>query len=168
MRVNVFVLIVGILISLLYLQYYYRFKQDYQILQVYLDAFKLNTLYEKYPIVIYDQVYDIRDLLKTIFAYSFVFKVENAIETGKVYRNAHKFLLVYSDTGDVSIKVINPKYKKDIKGSLEDSNVQFVTIKLKEKQVLILPALWYYHTDSMDVQSIGLDDIISKWLYNLF
>ena len=163
---QVFVIVIIVLISLLYLQYYIRTKPDYQILQVYLDKFKLDTLYEKYPIVIYDQVYNVNDLLKTIFAYSFVFNKEFTIEPDKIYRNDHKFT-VLSSNDDVAVKIINPKYKKDIKDKLENSNVQYITIKLKEHQVLILPALWYYHTDNIDIQAIGLDDLISKWLYKI-
>lgn len=161
-----FVVIISVLLVLLYLQYYVKYKQDYQILQVFLDNFKLDTLYEKYPIVVYDQVYDTGDLLKTVFAYSFVFKKEFDVEPSVVYRNSHKFV-VLSCEDSVSIKVINPKYKKDIKARIEDCNVQFITVKLKQNQVLILPALWYYHTENMDVRAISLDDLVSKWLYAL-
>lgn len=161
-----FVIVVSVLLVLLYLQYYVKYKQDYQILQVFLDNFKLDTLYEKYPIVVYDQVYDPKDLLKTVFAYSFVFKNEFSVEPGAVCRNSHKFVVLSCDDS-VSLKIINPKYKKDIKPRIQDCNVQFVTVKLKPNQVLILPALWYYHTDNMDVSAIGLDDLVSNWLYKL-
>lgn len=161
-----FVIIISILIVLLYLQYYVKSKPDYQILQVFLDNFKLDTLYEKYPIVVYDQVYDVNELLKTVLAYSFVFKKEFAVDPGIVYRNSHKFVVLSSDDS-VSIKIINPKYKREIKPKIEECNVQFVSVKLKPNQVLILPALWYYHTENMDVNAIGLDDLISKWLYAL-
>ena len=162
---KVFVFIIIVLISILYLQYYLKYKQDYQILQVYLDTFKLETLYEKYPIVIYDQIYDIEELLKTTLAYSYNFKKTFEIAAEKVYRNASKYVLLFSEDSDIALKIVNPKYKKDIKQKMEDSNVQYITIKLKEKQVLILPALWYYQTNNMDVKAIGLDDLISKWLY---
>jgi hypothetical protein len=144
-----------------------KYNNDYQILQIYLDNFKLDNLYEKYPIIIYDQVYKVNDLLKTIFAYSFLFKKELDIQPEKVYKNIYKYLLISSDD-NVSIKIINPKYKKDIKNSLQECNVQYVTIKLKENQVLILPALWYYSTDNIDIKAIGLDDILSKIIYAFF
>ena len=144
-----------------------KFNDDYQILQIYLDNFKLENLYEKYPIVIYDKIYKINDLLQTIFAYSFLFKKQFDIKTEKVYKNIYKYLLIFSDN-PISIKIINPKYKKDIKNSLQDSNVQYITIKLKENQVLILPALWYYYTDYINIRAIGLDDMISKFIYSFF
>ena len=166
MIMKAFIIVISVLIVLLYLQYYVKTKQDYQILQVFLDNFKLETLYEKYPIVVYDQVYDSNELLKTIFAYSFVFKKDFIVDPGVVYRNSHKFVVLSSDDS-VSLKIINPKYKREIKARIEECNVQFVTVKLKQNQVLILPALWYYHTDNMDIMAIGLDDMVSKWLYTL-
>jgi hypothetical protein len=69
-----FVIIIIVLIILLYLQYYIKYKNDYNILQIYLNNFEINTLYEKYPIVIYDQVYDINELLTTAFKFSYAFK----------------------------------------------------------------------------------------------
>lgn len=162
-----FIVIVVVLLIALYLQYYAKYKHDYQILQVYLDKFKLDTLYEKYPIVVYDQVYDTNDILKTIFAYSYVFRKDLGVTPGQVTKNNHKYLVLSSDE-DVSIKIINPKYKKDIKAKLEESNVQYVTIKLKENQVLILPAKWYFYTDNDSVFGIGLDDLVSKWFYSVF
>jgi hypothetical protein len=142
-------------------------KTDYNIIQVYLDAFKLDNLYEKYPIVIYDQIYNVDDLLNTIFKYSYAFKTTLQIEAAKIYKNTHKYLLVFNNTEPIKLKVINPKYKKDIKMKLEDSNVEYVTIKLKEKQVVILPALWYYYSDNQNISAIGLDDLISRFVYAL-
>jgi hypothetical protein len=109
----------------------------------------------------------VKELLGTIFAYSFIFKKEFTVEPERIYRNAHKYLVLCSED-DVAVRIINPKYKKDIKGTLQESNVQYVTVKLKENQVLILPALWYYHTDNLDIKAIGLDDFMSKWVYAVF
>jgi hypothetical protein len=144
-----------------------KYKDNYNILQVYLNNFELNTLYEKYPIVIYDQIYDINELLTTAFKFSFVFKTAFTINSDFIYRNSHKFLLLSSNDDDIFIKLINPKYKKDIKNTFDESNIQYITIKLKPKQILIVPALWHYYTNNIDVSAIGLDDCISKWLYKL-
>ena len=163
---RLFIVIFCVLLCLLYLQYYIRVKPDYQILQVYLDNFKLNTLYEKYPIVVYDQIYNVQDILDTVFKYSFTFKSEYDITPGQIYRNSHKYIVLSCDD-DVSVKLIHPKYKKDIKANLDESNLQYITIKLKEHQVLIIPALWYFHTSNMDIKAIGLDDLVTKWLYKL-
>ena len=163
-----FLVVIVVLIILLYLQYYTKYKHDYQILQVYLDKIKLETLYERYPIVIYDQVDEFDDLLRTLFAYSYVFKSDFGIEPDKVHRCAHKYLLLFSDTSDVLVEIINPKYKKDVRESLAESNVQYVTIKLKHRQVLVMPALWYYHTKNNNVSGIGLDDLVTKWFYQVY
>lgn len=165
---GVFLVIIVILIVFLYVQYYTKYKQEYQILQVYLNKFKLDTLYERYPIVIYDQVVDPNEVLKTALAYSFVFKTDMTVEQEQVNRVSHKYLMLYSEDDDVAIKIINPKYKKEMKTVFSESNVQYVTVKLKAKQILILPALWYFYTDNMGVTGIGLDDLVSKWFYALY
>lgn len=162
---RVFLLIIVLLIVALYVQYYLAYKKEYEIIQVTLDNLELKTLYEKYPIVISDQVYKIDELLKTVFAYSYVFKKQVSIEPEKITRNSYKYLLITSDD-NVDIKLINPKYK--VKPTLEESDVQYVTVKLKENQVLIVPALWYVHTENMDVLALGLDDFLSKIVYSVF
>ena len=162
---RVFLLIIVLLIVALYVQYYLAYKKEYEIIQVTLDNLELKTLYEKYPIVISDQVYKIDELLKTVFAYSYVFKKQVSIEPEKITRNSYKYLLITSDDS-IDIKLINPKYK--VKQTLEESDVQYVTVKLKENQVLIVPALWYVHTENMDVLALGLDDFLSKIIYSVF
>ena len=143
-----------------------KYNQNYEILQVSLNKISINNLYEKNPIVLDEQVYDVDELLGTLFKFSYIFKTMFTV-SNNVNRNPHKYLMLFADD-KISIKIINPKYKKDIRKSLEDSNVQYVTIKLKPNQILILPALWYYHTDNMDVRAIGLDDLLSKFIYKVF
>ena len=162
-----FFLIIVVLCVILYVQYYLKYSAQYEILQVGLDKFQLDMLYEKVPIVIYDRVYDISDLLKTIFAYSYMFQKMIEVDAGRVHKNAHKYLVLTSED-PVIIRLINPKYKKEVKTDLNQSNVQFVSVKLKSNQGLIVPALWYYHTDHMNIKGIELDDLISKVVYNLF
>lgn len=161
---RVFLLIIVVLITALYVQYYLSYKKEYEIIQVTLDNIQLKTLYEKYPIVVADQVYKTDDLLKTVFAYSYVFKKPTNIEPDKIVCNKYKYMIITCED-NIDVKLINPKYKSKIKTSLEQSDVQYVTVKLKENQVLIVPALWYIHTDNMDVSAIGLDDFLSKIIY---
>lgn len=163
---RVFLLIIVALVIILYVQYYFAYKKEFEIIQVTLDNIQLKTLYEKYPIIIADQVYKIDDLLKTVFAYSYVFKKEISIEPDKLTCNKYKYLLITCED-NVDIKLINPKYKPKIKSTLEESDVQYVTVKMKENQVLIVPALWYIHTDNMDVSALGLDDFLSKIVYSV-
>lgn len=159
-----FLLIIVVLVTALYVQYYLSYKKEFEIIQVTLDNIQLKTLYEKYPVVIADQVYKTDDLLKTVFKYSYVFKKSVSIEPGKLTRNDYKYMIITSDD-NVDVKLINPKYKSNIKTTLAESDVQYVTVKLKEHQVLIVPALWYVHTDNMDVLALGLDDFLSKMIY---
>ena len=69
-----YILIIIALLFIIYAQYYMKYKNDYQILQVHLEGLNLDTLYEKYPIVIFNKIYDVNELLKTVFAYSYNFE----------------------------------------------------------------------------------------------
>lgn len=156
-------MIIVALIIALYIQYYFAYKKEYEIIQVTLNNIQLKTLYEKYPIVIADQVYKVDDLLKTVFAYSYVFKKDVAIEPDRVTCNSHKYMIITAED-NIDIKLINPKYNIKSK-KLEDSDAKYVTVKLKENQVLIVPALWHVHTENIDVKAYGLDDFLSKIVY---
>ena len=160
-----YILIIIALLFIIYAQYYMKYKNDYQILQVHLEGLNLDTLYEKYPIVIFNKIYDVGELLKTVFAYSYNFEKKVIAPVNTINRNLSKYLIVTTDD-DAHIKLINTKYKSNIKSSLAESDLQYVTIRLKQHQVLILPSLWYYHSDR-SLNAIGLDDIFSKALYML-
>lgn len=164
-----FVIIIVLLIIVIYLSYYLRTCPEYELIQVRLNNLKIDHLYEKRPIVIAESIVDIEDLVKTVFAYSYLFKnVSTNITDDQVRKNKNKFLLLYSDN-DIAVKIINPKYKKELRKNLKESNVQYVTIKLRAGQVLVLPALWYYCADTPErtLKKIGLNDLISCWFYKL-
>jgi hypothetical protein len=129
-------------------------------------------VYEKYPIVIYDKIIEPKNLLTTLFAYSYTFMNESKIKPIMPTYNKSKHMLIWNDDNDISINIINPKYYKIIKWekryayktsikSLEELNeVQYITIKLKAKQVLILPAFWIFQSNNY-INIIQLNDLLS-------
>jgi hypothetical protein len=156
------------------MQYYNNYKADYNILQTYLDNIDLNVLFEKYPIVIYDRLLDPRQLLKTLFVYTYTFKKEFVLNTVKPVYNGSKYMIIWSHEKDVSVNIINPKYKSKIKwirangitsSSVPltelDNEIQYVTVKLKANQIMILPAFWIFDA-SARVNVIQLDDLLSS------
>ena len=174
MYTKVLVSVLVILIIIVYIHYYTSYKQDYNILQTYLNSVDLNLVYEKYPIVIYDRIINPDELTKTLFAYTYIFKSTRVCKgpTNPIY-NSSKHLIIWSDQ-DSMINIINPKYKNSFRwqrkdglsistnplSKIENASVQYVTVKLKRNQVLILPAFWMFDS-SKDVSLIHLNDLLS-------
>jgi len=172
MYTKTLVVIIVILIVLIYIHYYNNYKSDYNIIQTYIDKVDINTVYEKYPIVIYDKIIDPKELLKTLFAYSYVFKNEQKIRPIMPTYNKSKHMILWNPDNDILINIINPKYIRNIKWQKKNkykiatqplselNEVQYITIKLKTNQVLILPAFWIYQCDNY-THIIQLNDFLS-------
>lgn len=169
-----------ILIICVYIHYYSKYNTSYQISQTYLDKINLDLLYERNPIVIYDSLKTPNQLLKTLFKYSYTSKNEYKIQDNNVIMNRYKFSFVYSsDNKDCYINLINPSYKTDFKWKkhlqsndmisntiLEETNVEYITVKLKPFQVLIIPSHWLIQSTNNHntLYKVNLDDCFS-WIY---
>jgi hypothetical protein len=163
------------LIILLYCQYYCSYKPDFKITQTYLDKIDMNMLQERYPIVLYDKVIEPRQLLKTLFAYTYALSNEQPIMfNGKIMINLSKYVIIYNQLTDIDIDIIHPRYRNTLKfeqhasqnrlvvskDDIAQTKVEYVTIKLKKNQVLILPCFWLF-TCSLPLQTIFIDDVLS-------
>jgi len=168
MWTRVLIAILVILIILAYVYHYNSYKQDYNISQTYLDTIDLSIVYEKYPVLIYDKVCEPKRLLTTLFAYTYIFSVENSVSPDVLVYNKSKHIILWSNQSDAIINIINPKYNNIIKWRKnektylkdQDNNIQYVTVKLKENQVLILPTFWIFDSN-VRLKCIALDDILS-------
>lgn len=162
-------LVILILILAIYLQYYLKYNNTYRIIQSDINKIDANVLYERYPIVVSDRLVDPNDLLKTLFKYTYLFKVTH-IQHGDIHPTLciNKYTLIYNNKDDIDINIILPSYRKEFKykyqknifkadKSLDSTNIQYVTIKLKKQQILILPAFWIYQTNTPH-HSICLND----------
>lgn len=152
------------LIVILYLQSYLKPISEYTILQYNLDKVTPDALYDKVPIIIYDILKDPRDLLTTLFEYSYIFKTYSKVYNGKIHQCKSKFSIVYTDSDDgCFMNIISPKFNVDLgkRISKQHKSVQFVTLKMKKHQVIILPMFWYVQSDR-NINIIVLDDFISK------
>lgn len=107
--------ILVVLIIVIYVHYYTSYRTDYNILQTYLDNIDINLLYEKYPIVIYDQIKHPQELLRTLFAYSYMFKKEVTVSPHVPIINKSKYMILWCDITDIFVNIINPRYKKNNK-----------------------------------------------------
>ena len=95
--------------------------------------------------------------------------------------NKHKFSFVYSsDVNDCYINLINPSYKNNFKWfkdkssigdlisktTIEDTNVEYITVKLRPFQVLIVPSHWLIQSTEIitSLHKVNLHDLFS-WIY---
>jgi len=175
----IFVLV--ILIISIYAQYYSKFNSGYIINQTSLDKVSLPLLYERNPIVISDSIKNPRQLLWTLFKFSYATKREYTISSPEPLRSKAKFSFVYSTNtnNDVYINLVNPSYshhftwnktKATITTSttkLEDTQVEYISIKLRPFQVLIIPSLWIIQTEN-EVSKVDMDDLFSMVYFRLF
>lgn len=174
------IIILVILIVCIYMHYYSKFNTSYEITQTYLDKITLDLLYERNPIVIYDSIKTPNQLLKTLFKYSYISKSEYKINHQNVIMNRQKTSFIYcTDNTDCYINLINPSYKKDFKWkkqdktsdmisqtNIEDTKVEYITIKLKPFQVLIIPSHWILQSTQQysSLHKVNLHDVFS-WIY---
>jgi hypothetical protein len=160
--------IIIILAVVLYSQSYFKTKDDYTIVQSYLEKINIDTLHDKHPIVIYDMIKDPKTLLNSLFAYSYISANYRMSKHEHIYQTKSKYTLIYNDTSDMLVNIISPKYKSKLvlgkRLAEQDPDVQYITIKLKQNQVAILPIMWYYMCDKT-CKTITLDDAMSA-VYN--
>lgn len=169
---QILILVLLLLILLMYFQYYGKYNMEYRILQVYLDNITPDILGEKYPVILYDKVVNPQDLIKSLFYGLYNFQSESVKWIGNPVLSSSKFTLLFNNTSQSYINIVSPKnrdkfiWRKDggetvSELPLSEISVDFMTIKLKRNQVLILPPYWIYQT-AKKIKRIKLNDIPSK------
>lgn len=149
--------IIIIIIIFFVIKYYLNYKKDYTIIQTFLKNIKSNDIFfEKYPIVIYDKIVDINEIMKSLFSYLYLTKKNKIYKKNKFIFNKSKFLIIYPENNTM-IDIINPKY------DISKNNFEYVTIQLKRKQISIMPFRWIVKPYD-DLNCIELDDIITLFL----
>lgn len=177
------IIFVIILVVIIYVQFYSKYNKGYNITQTYLDKINLNLLYERNPIIIYDSIKTPKQLLKTLFKYSYLTKNEYTINTHYIYQSKSKFSFLYHTNQEkhVMINLINPIFKNDFKNfkknknnilftttPLQDTTVEFVSVKIKSNQVLLIPSHWMIQVvDDVDVVKVDIDDLFTYVYFKL-
>lgn len=159
---SVLIWVILILLIILYIQAHLKTKTEYTIVQTYLDKVTMDTLYDKYPVVIYDRIVDPSSLLKSLFAYSYIQESRKSIPPNIMVQNKSKFMILYCNQSDVTVNIISPEFKVIRTKPLgeQDPSLQYVTVSLKKNQVLIMPTYWTIDT-SAQTNAIFLDDVIT-------
>jgi hypothetical protein len=157
------VIIVIALCVLTYIYLYTRVPNDTRtIIQVDLEQLTPALLQEKQPIVINDKIINASSLLNTVFKYSYLLSNESIIDpTPSFNQSKNKYTLLTSIFWDAMIDIADPS-------NTDPNNIKFISVKLNRNRVMILPALWYYRSQTPRIKRIIMDDIVSMFAYKVF
>ena len=125
----------------------------FEVLQLSLDQFYEELLFEKKPIVITDKVVDPMALLNTLFKYTYLYKqfdTQNSSET--MLQNPAQYCIFTPSCEQAQVIIEHPDIKKF------DSNLEIV---LERNQVLVLPLKWRYKVKQGTLNLIYLHTILS-------
>lgn len=156
--------ILVVVLVLSYLRYYYKYSSTYNITQSELCDLKIDTLYERNPVVVFDPIHNPSALLETLFKYSYIFKQSNIIKSN-TFTTLSKFTIVWCAADDIEfdlVNKINGEHLKSINTFYNNENAEYISFKLRRNQVLILPPFWTLILDGDHMNIIELDDIFSK------
>ena len=163
---HIVIFIITILLIVVYFQYAFRVSQNINIIQLNLEKINLDILYEKNPSVIYDRVMDPSDLLKNLFAYNYISAKDILVsfQEGNIIKNMHKYAGLYNELANVEINIFHPSNIINESCTFQDlgPEAQYITIKLKKNQLLILPMFWLYHC-TYPLQTLQIHDIFSRF-----
>ena len=132
-------------------------KTDFQILQSRLHNISDNILYEKYPIIINDNIIDVNDLLSTLFKYQYIFTKSFTLTLKHSMINYSKYLIMHNiHNNECIVKVSNP--------SQHFNNISIIVYPFN---VLIIPYKWKIDLDECNLRCIQLNDF-SHYLFNIY
>ena len=127
-------------------------------MQSHIRMFKPEILFEKQPLVIDDNTYDIDVLKSQCFSInpsqSFTITDNNTWITNK-----YKYLVLQAHAGPIDILLCNPNSRDP---QALDSDI--VEVQLSEGQILILPYKWMYLLPDSSVRCIGIHDFVTYFL----
>jgi hypothetical protein len=179
MVTNMLLVIAIILFCILYLSFYAKYTNEYNIVQVFLDNVSPDILYEKHPIVIYDSLVNPKDLLNTLFKFQYLFQKEFNIPANTGIAIKSKFSIIYSSHDKTSVvKLIHPKYNSEFqwnssqhqrlsKTDINTTNIQYIDVQLKRNQVILVPPHWIIQAD-VTLHKIDIDDVASYLYFRIF
>ena len=156
-----YVILIIVIICILSIYHYH--PKTITINQTTINKFNFNLLYQKFPIVITDNISNLNDVLNLWFKYNFIYKFEGVNNTWK--QSNAKYSILHNNTNSkIEIHICNPNVK--INNKIPTSDSKIITINLSENQFLILPFKWYYYLES-DISFINIHDIYTVILSQL-
>lgn len=153
---NILLILAICFVIFAYIKLYLRPKKNIQLLQANLSNFDSNLLVEKQPILIFDKVVHPQNVIDVFFKYMYHLSNSSQTASGSNVQNLSRFAMIYNDS-DKAIEISIKKYftkadsiSKNMYYSLIDQredDVKPLTIKLPEKNILIIPYLFSFKTE---------------------
>lgn len=152
---NILVSLAICVVLFAYIKLYLKPKKDVQLIQANLSNFDTNLLVEKQPILIFDKVVHPKNVIKVFFKYMYHLSNSAQTSSGSHVQNLSRFAVIYNDKDeavDISIQKYYTKAHSTSKNMFYSSinhheNVEPFTIKLPEKNILIIPYLFSFKTE---------------------
>ena len=160
---NLWIFIAVVILLYIYISYYYRYPSKVSIIQSYYDIFNLNLLQEKQPIVLDDTIEDIQKIKKAWFKwnYSKYYQMPDQVSE-KWYKNQYKYLIIQPQE---SIELYLCPARIKLVNQAPPAEETLIIIKLKARQVLILPLHWNYMIQNYQpVYYLGVHDLLTPFL----
>jgi len=153
---NILLILAICFIIFAYIKLYLRPKKDIQLLQANLSNFDSNLLVEKQPILIFDKVVHPQNVIDVFFKYMYHLSNSSHTASESDVQNLSRFAVIYNNR-DKAIEISIKKYftkadsiSKNMYYSsidLREDDVKPLTIKLPEKNILIIPYLFSFKTE---------------------
>lgn len=163
-------IILLVLAFLLYMKHYVSPSIHFNIVQLPLSKLEPTYLFEKSPIIVNEPFVRPSDLTLTLFKYLFVKKTHSfKCVPHSFQQNKSRYLILYPKNKDSTVKIVHPKKSKFLFNHTDDSlkSIEYVEIKLRKRQVIILPMQWWYQTEDPDHGRIELDDLYSFFIQKI-
>lgn len=155
---NLWLLFFILIISYIYLSYYYRYPKKVSILQSSLNRFDLTLLQEKQPIVIEDAIKDMNDIKKAWFKWNYT-RQWSEIVPEKWIKNNYKYLMIHPE--EECEVFLYPPTQPWIQNA-PDPDKTVIIIKLKPHQLIIVPYHWKWMIETKkQINFLGIHDAIT-------
>lgn len=164
---NIIIILAVVVFIYAYAKLYLKPKRSVELLQTNLTNFDTNLLFEKQPILIFDQIVDPQNVIDVFFKYTHNLSFDSFVSPS-TRQNLSRFMIVHnSDEKNHTISLA--KYLTRVKHT--DKNMFFSTVSgtatsdnqvnivLPPKNVLVIPYL-YTATSSAKLPALYLTDFV--------
>jgi hypothetical protein len=158
---NKLLIVLIVLIVILVIRFNFKYNDYYEILQVYPSQLTPDILYEKHPVVVYNNSTDTPEqLVDKAMKYMFLYKITQHYEADKkkIHNVKSKYALLYSNE-PCEVEIINPKYKSN-------EDYRSISIKLKKGNLLILPMFWKFKSE-YGMECVYIHDLFSCFYHTV-
>lgn len=155
-----------VIIYIIYAIIYNIYPKEHSIIQVPIQHFTFNLLYDRSPIVIEQPVYNLDDVLSKWFCYNFISDQtkDNCDIRNRWYENRGKFLVVQNKNmkGERMELVLNSPHNTHPVPNEKDV---LYSILLDPEQIAIIPMGWGVILNEED-RVVRVDDVITYlWMW---